>query len=43
MKEDQVLTIEPGTKVYGTFDDNGTAGNFSDDKVGAVILSLIHI
>jgi len=39
VKEDQVLTIEPGTKVYGTFDDNGTAGNFSDDKVGAVIVA----
>ena len=39
VKEDQTLTIEPGTKVYGTFDDDGTPGDFSDDRVGAVIVA----
>lgn len=33
------LTIEPGTKVYGTSDDAGTPGDFSDDTVGAIIVA----
>ncbi len=35
------LTIEPGTKIYGSVNDNGTPGNTitdkADDKVGSVI------
>ena len=31
------LTIEPGTKIFGSFNDNGTAGDKTDDKVGALI------
>ena len=33
------LTIEAGTKIYSTTDDNGTPGDTSDDKVGALIIS----
>lgn len=31
------LTIEPGTKIYGSTNDNGTPANRADDKVGALI------
>lgn len=31
------LTIEPGTKIYGSIDDNGTSGNRTDDKVGSLV------
>ena len=31
------LTIEPGTKIYGSFNDNGTPLTKSDDKVGSLI------
>ena len=39
VKEGSTLTIEPGTKIYGSVDDNGTPGDFSDDRVGAVIVA----
>lgn len=31
------LTIEPGTKVYGSINDNGTPADRADDKVGSII------
>jgi trimeric autotransporter adhesin len=31
------LTIQPGTKVYGSFDDNNTAADRTDDKIGAIV------
>lgn len=31
------LTIEPGTRIYGSIDDNGTPANRTDDKVGSLI------
>ena len=31
------LTIEPGTKIYSSTNDNGTPANKSDDKVGALV------
>jgi hypothetical protein len=31
------LTIEPGTKIYGSINDNGTATNRADDSVGSLI------
>jgi len=31
------LTIEPGTKIYGSTNDNGTPSNKADDKVGSLI------
>jgi hypothetical protein len=39
IKDGQTLTIEPGTKIYGSFNDNGTSGTKSDDKVGSLIAS----
>ncbi|MGJ8644837.1 MAG: hypothetical protein ACSHX9_15620 [Luteolibacter sp.] len=33
------LTIEPGTKIYSTFDDKGTTEDTSHDTVGAVIVA----
>lgn len=31
------LTIEPGTKIYGSTNDNGTPANKADDKVGSLV------
>lgn len=31
------LTIEPGTKIYGSVNDNGTPADRADDKVGSII------
>ncbi len=31
------LTIEPGTKIYSSTNDNGTPANKADDKVGALV------
>ena len=31
------LTIEPGTKIYSSTNDNGTPANKTDDKVGALV------
>jgi hypothetical protein len=31
------LTIEPGTKIYGSINDNGTPTNKADDKVGSLV------
>ncbi len=37
IRNGQTLTIEPGTKIYSSFSDNGTPGSKTDDKVGAII------
>ena len=37
IKNGQTLTIEPGTKVYASFNDNGTPTNRTDDSVGSLI------
>ena len=37
IRNGQTLTIEPGTKIYSSFSDNGTAGSKTDDKVGSII------
>ena len=31
------LTIEPGTKIYSSIDNNGTTGDKTDDKVGSIV------
>ena len=37
IKNGQTLTIQPGTKIYGSVNDNNTPTNKTDDKVGALI------
>ena len=37
IKNGQTLTIEPGTKIYGSSSNNGTPADRTDDKVGAII------
>ena len=37
IKNGQTLTIQPGTKIYGSVNDNGTPSTKTDDKVGAII------
>jgi hypothetical protein len=37
IRNGQTLTIEPGTKVYGSTNDNGTTTDKTDDKVGSLI------
>ena len=37
IKNGQTLTIQPGTKIYGSVNDNGTPTTKTDDKVGALI------
>ena len=37
IKNGQTLTIEPGTRIYGSTNDNGTPENKADDKVGSLI------
>jgi len=34
-----VLTIEPGTRIYSTFDDNGTPADKADDHFGALVVT----
>jgi len=36
IKSGQTLTIEPGTRIYGSFNNNGTEAK-TDDKVGSII------
>ena len=31
------ITIEPGTKIYGSINDNGTPNDKTDDKVGSLV------
>ena len=33
------LTIEPGTRIYSTFDDNGTPADKADDAFGALVIT----
>lgn len=33
------LTIEPGTRIYSSTNDNGTSGDKTDDKVGSLIVA----
>lgn len=37
IKNGQTLTIEPGTKIYGNFNNNNTPSDRTDDKVGSII------
>ncbi|MCU0794862.1 MAG: hypothetical protein MUF31_02900 [Akkermansiaceae bacterium] len=36
------LTIEPGTKIYSTFDDKGTPSDKADDDFGALVITRHH-
>lgn len=35
---DQTLTIDPGTKIYSTLDNNSTPSDVTDDKLGALVI-----
>lgn len=37
IKNGQTLTIEPGTRIYASTNDNGSPSNKADDKVGSLV------